>query len=69
MLGRRRFRRIIRRAKIQAIVDAQRQQKLCASCDHPRCASRTPAWIDEEYDGGSWFGDLGCFINQSPTFH
>lgn len=44
-----RFRRAVRRAKIEALVDYQRQEKACAACS-AICPDRVPFSIDAIVD-------------------
>lgn len=64
----RRYRRIIRRAKIEAIVDAQRQARVCFGCSK-LCYSRLPYSIDGMVDD-VMPGEFDCSGPEfAPTVH
>ena len=71
-MTRHRFRRIISRAKIEAIVDAQRQAKDCEVCA-AICPYRVPYSIDAIVDTDRT--DRGVYCSwaadgwRMPTFH
>jgi hypothetical protein len=69
MITRSGFRRIVRRARIEAIVDAQRQAKDCAVCT-AICSHRLPYSIDAAVDGdGGIYCPWAANGHIAPTYH